>query len=112
MGDLTKEVQALKNRPATYMINTSRLLKSLGIGEVYTATEDCIFVGWNNVKPVGWWDLYVDGNLVGSMGENGAGNVCLNFPSIFLKKGSTIKVAGSSVSEYSYGMGLLIYGIK
>lgn len=112
MGDLTKEVQALKNRSATYMIDTSRLLKTLEIGELYTATEDCIFVGFNNAKPGGWWNLYVDGKEVGAMGENGAGNICLNFPSIFLKKGSTIHVTGSLASEYSYGMYLLIYGIK
>lgn len=93
------------------MIDTSRYLKELEIGEVYTATEDCIFVGSINAKPGGWWDLYVDGKGLTGVGENGAGNITLSFPSIFLKKGSTIQVRGHS-SEYFYGKTLVIFGIK
>ena len=69
-----------------YMIDTSWRLKSLEIGEVYTATEDCIFVGSINAKVGSRWNLLIDDIQLASIGEKGATNIGIVVPSLFKKK--------------------------
>ena len=93
------------------MIDTSKKLKNLTIGEIYTATEDCIFVGAINTKPTGWWDLKIDGVTVCGIGQNGASNCSITFPNTFLKAGSTIQIIGTNTTEY-FSYSLTIFGVK
>lgn len=114
INSLTNEVGTLKNRSTTHMIDTKRRLKYLNENEIYTATEDCIFIGYINSKQGGSWTLIVDGTVVNWIGHNANTNIGLAFPSIFLKKGSTIQItrpADGKVENYHDKL-FVIYGIK
>ena len=108
--NLESEIESLKNS-STPMIDTSRRLKELTIGEEYVATEDCIFAGYINTKPVGWWTLSVDDVQICSIGQNGAANCGITFPNVFIKKGSKIQIGGSDSSYYHNAL-LQVFGVK
>ena len=107
--NLKEEVENLKNH-STPMIDTSRPLKELRVNEAYIATEDCFFVGSINTKTGGWWSLNIDGVDICGIGQNGASNCSIAFPSVFIKKGS--KICITSGADYYYDMFLNIYRVK